>query len=815
MVSWSALPLNTIVIIISLSLFISITLTVILIKIKRYEELGWVIGVFLIILSSVTFIYLVPHEIVDNARIPEDYIWEDEGNIYYWERNTFFFPDELRFKIPAWIAGLLIKREPIEETFVGKEVIHVTKFNKHENKAVIHDALYDENGEIFSVLNDQEEVSEWYEIDTHLKSLEYVNVEAGHMGIPSNIGNQNVIRVGWVESNGQKDGGENVVLVREMRKIKTGYIDGLELAVWQSDVSNTPIVWHGDSYICDETLRLTVNPKTGYIVNVYRHLVLSARLSQFIELYEPESLNNRFVKRYLKASDPIGEGAELIYETTSKSQARHIEETKGLLAQMTYYPIVICVPIFIIGLLLIWRYCGRGYYWKRYKGFEENNTRSTSPTSTTSSPPKSENVYRRRYFGIKKSKRIIAIFIGLILIFASMAYLVQNIPRKGGGWFSFNDDEQLHEEIPPTPPGSNRAIDSGRHILEPTDEGPHHETRGLGPGIFKSLAKREWWYFNVFFNGPGSDLQDWSMIISFNKMAFNDIRFLKRDNMFIVLYDNKGTNYEFNILNQRRGTMTYSGPGVDVAFENCWAKGVYPEWEVHAENPSKNFFADFKYTADFMPVWVEGRSPNLPRSGEDSGDYYIPRCHVEGTILWDGKEYTVYGVGYHDHVWESNIPRFVTKGWDWFNVHFDNGWEMYISKFDVRVLQRDGGALVISPNNRNIVEWRDFKVEYIETRTAAELRTMSYPVKYHISVEDDGMKLDLEITAYNVAEIIFKLGRTGMFEGPFRAKGTFSWDGHTVELNGYGFSEITRVQYLLGGFGIIDRIMERIKDIFN
>ena len=135
-------------------------------------------------------------------------------------------------------------------------------------------------------------------------------------------------------------------------------------------------------------------------------------------------------------------------------------------------------------------------------------------------------------------------------------------------------------------------------------------------------------------------------------MAFNDLRFVKRDNMFIVLYDDKHTNYDFSIRDQRRGTMKYSGPGVDVSFENCWAKGVYPEWEVHAENPSENFFVDLKYTADFIPVWVEGRASNLYKSGESSGDYYIARCHVEGTVNWDGKEYTVHGIGYHDHVWE-------------------------------------------------------------------------------------------------------------------------------------------------------------------
>ncbi len=808
MLPWNALPLNTIGIIIALSLLIPAIITLFLIKIKRYEELGWIIGIFLVILSLITYSYLIPNEIVDNARIPEDYIWEDEGNVYYWERNSVFSQDELD-NLPPTLADIIVRRDPIEKEFVGKEIIHVTDFNKHENKAVVNDAIYDERGEILRVLNGQEEVSEWYEINTHLNNLEYVNVEAGRMGIPSNH-DKNVIRVGWVDSSGRKDGSENVVLVRDMKKIRTGIIDGVDLAVWQSDINNVPIVWHGESYFCDETLRLTVNPQTGYIVNVYRHLVLSASLSQFLAIYEPELLNNRFVKLYLKATDPVGEGAELIYETTEESQTRHIQETQGLLAQITYYPIIICVPMFIIGLLLVWRYCGRGYYWKRYKEYDGNNT-TTHPTPKA----KSENLYTKRYFGYKKSKKVIAIFLGFILIFASMAFLVQNISRGNEGLFSFIDNEPLHDDIPPTPPGSNRAVDSGRHILEPSDEGPHDEPRFPGPGIIQNLFKREWWYFNVFFNGPDSDFKDWSMIISFNKMAFNDLRFVKRDNMFIVLYDDKDTNYDFSIRDQRRGTMKYSGPGVDVSFENCWAKGVYPEWEVHAENPSENFFVDLKYTADFIPVWVEGRASNLYKSGESSGDYYIARCHVEGTVNWDGKEYTVQGIGYHDHVWESLIPRFFTNGWDWFNVHFDNGWEMYISRFDVRFTKKDGRALVLNPNNRNIIEWSDFNIEYVESKSADDLKTMSYPVKFHITAEGDGMYLDLELEAYNIAEVIFRFGRTGMFEGPFRAKGTFSWDGHTVELNGYGFQEITRVQYLLGGFGLVDRIRDRMTDLFN
>jgi hypothetical protein len=71
------------------------------------------------------------------------------------------------------------------------------------------------------------------------------------------------------------------------------------------------------------------------------------------------------------------------------------------------------------------------------------------------------------------------------------------------------------------------------------------------------------------------------------------------------------------------------------------------------------------------------------------------------------------------------------------------------------------------------------------------------------------MILKLDITVNTVQEIVFKLGRTGMFEGPCVAKGTFSWEGNTVELNGYGLSEVTQVKYFFGS--ILDNLFSRFK----
>ena len=348
------------------------------------------------------------------------------------------------------------------------------------------------------------------------------------------------------------------------------------------------------------------------------------------------------------------------------------------------------------------------------------------------------------------------------------------------------------EDNEPTPPGTNRVIDSGRHILELADEGIHKGSR------------REWWYYNVFFNDPDSDLQGYSMIVSFNQMKLGDVRFLKPDNLFILLFDDAGNYYPLSTFNKRRGTLQATGPGVDVTFENSWTKGSYPSWQVHVVNDEKDFVADLDFTADFLPVWVEGRSANLPiASLATGGDYYVPRCKVTGNVSWDGKQYHVGGMGYLDHVWQSVVPRWVSKGWDWANLHFDNGWEMYVSKFGLRTpFKLSFDSIIVSPNNRNITEFNHFDITYTETASPKGLPFMYYPKKLHVEAKRDDMILKLDIEVYNTCENVWKWARIGMFEGPCYAKGTFSWSEYTVELNGYGLSEFTRVKYLFGLPGI-------------
>ena len=184
MIPWNALPWNTIAIIIGLSILIPILLSLVCIRLKRYEDAGFTIGVFLLVLSIVSYGYVIPEQIIHETMLPQNYVWEDTGLIHYWERNSVFSHDENQKQLPVEITSIFSQRPPIYKNFTGKEIIHATAFDTYTKQMMIHDAIYDENGDIFRVINNQEQVSEWYKIDPYLTSLKYVSVRSRTYGNP-------------------------------------------------------------------------------------------------------------------------------------------------------------------------------------------------------------------------------------------------------------------------------------------------------------------------------------------------------------------------------------------------------------------------------------------------------------------------------------------------------------------------------------------------------------------------------------------------------------------------------------------------------
>ena len=352
----------------------------------------------------------------------------------------------------------------------------------------------------------------------------------------------------------------------------------------------------------------------------------------------------------------------------------------------------------------------------------------------------------------------------------------------------------------PTPPPS--FILPSRKAITSDDEGCH----------FKSLlVNREWWYFSAIFDSENSELKNWGIVVSFKHLAYGDLfGELKPDVLTVVLFDDKGNVYG-GVINEKRGTLDATSPGVDLKFKNSWAQGEYPRWHLHAETrdvgDNHRVVIDLDYEAHSLPIWIYDMRFNNSKSKLAS--YAILGCNVSGEITIDGRTYKVKGTGFQEHSWS---PIYVRKssigGWDWIQLKLDNGWIIYISKFypSSKLLSKMDpfGKLIITPDGESITEFRTFCLDakskekiFLFTKFPARF-SLSAKKTHNILLERIDLKLNLEIETTSTFQKVWKFPTyVGFKMGGCKATGTISWleDGEekSLDLSGVGTIWTTRL----------------------
>ncbi len=246
-------------------------------------------------------------------------------------------------------------------------------------------------------------------------------------------------------------------------------------------------------------------------------------------------------------------------------------------------------------------------------------------------------------------------------------------------------EQQEIPEIEPEPelPIPPESLTAGyMRAVSPEDEGLHYDTLSVC---------REWWYYSVIFN-EDSQLAGWTATISFNHMARSDLLGTSKPDMFVfTLHGPNGEEYG-GLINKERGfgilkqpTLQAKTPGVGVKFEDSWAEGSAPEWFVHAEDNdidmNHDIILDLSFFAPNDPIWTIGDKA-LTKNTQNLASYVFLGCNVSGTVQIDGKEYTVEGIGQHEHTWSPNVvTKILVNGWDWAYIKLDNGWNLYYSTY--------------------------------------------------------------------------------------------------------------------------------------
>jgi len=364
----------------------------------------------------------------------------------------------------------------------------------------------------------------------------------------------------------------------------------------------------------------------------------------------------------------------------------------------------------------------------------------------------------------------------------------------------------------PIPRLPSSLIPGNMRDVSPEDEGVHFDS---------ILNDREWWYWTVVFS-KDSELPGWAATIGFCHLAWGDLRgTFKPDMLVVTLHSPDGKEYG-GMINKERGgvlglglfgdnTLEASTPGVDVEYEDSWARGEAPIWHVHAEDndidEENEIVIDLDYFAPSPAYWTQ--STRLVDKGEGcAASYVFFGCEVSGTVKLDGLEFKVEGIGSHEHSWSPGILKVLIKGWDWCHMTLDNGWNIYYSKYYLSrqivstgtskvnpisslIITTDQGETLTPLENIDIIIKESDKLFLLlemptELGIIAKPKTLNQPLLKSLDIY-----LNIDILTDNTYEKTWKFPTyIGMKVGLNAVSGKIKWsddDGdHEIELNGLG-----------------------------
>lgn len=344
-----------------------------------------------------------------------------------------------------------------------------------------------------------------------------------------------------------------------------------------------------------------------------------------------------------------------------------------------------------------------------------------------------------------------------------------------------------------------------RQVVAPSDEGRHYDIKLLDP--LRNI--REWWTWTAVFD-KNSDLADWTITISFMHLSRGDLGFtLKPDVMVLTLHSPDGKEYG-GIINKERGLGLFNKPtleagtrGVDLKFEDSWAQGQQPSWDLYIVSgdidPDHNIIVDVNCFVKSDPIWTH--STGLFDKGDSNiASYIFFGMQMSGTIEIDGKKYNVDGIGHHHHTWSTGILNHVIKGWDFCHMKLENGWNIYYSKYYLYPSERSetkeskinplANIIITADNGETITELKDIN---IQTNSEDIFRNIKIPVTIDVQAEPSlsqtflktyGIELDVSIEKDNVYERVFNsIPKVGMNVGRTNINGNIIWYEDNIEYN--------------------------------
>lgn len=249
-----------------------------------------------------------------------------------------------------------------------------------------------------------------------------------------------------------------------------------------------------------------------------------------------------------------------------------------------------------------------------------------------------------------------------------------------------------------------------------------------------SLNFAEWWYFDAIFDNNYSaqitiyvfGVLTIKYIISEVNIYKNGINVLTRQEYFI--FDDLFLSKEkpFIIIN---GKQLINGYIDDLS--NHWTYDVTLD------------FVDASIDLHFIGK-SKGWKGDLPIGG---WAVILPKAEVCGKLNFNNMEYTVKGIGYHDHNWGMNLLDLLHFGWYWGRINSDNltiVWFMILNtKFDSEnlcVISKDEGGYINIEPKYIYFSAKNFNLDFI----------WLFPNSFDLKVDKNDIYLSIVMNAQSI-----------------------------------------------------------------
>ncbi|MFW9080173.1 lipocalin-like domain-containing protein [Pseudomonas sp. P2757] len=226
--------------------------------------------------------------------------------------------------------------------------------------------------------------------------------------------------------------------------------------------------------------------------------------------------------------------------------------------------------------------------------------------------------------------------------------------------------------------------------------------------------------------------------------------------------------------------------GVQLAPFDAWiddwrfvSQASDPLTDLQLSARDKNFSYQLRLTSS-RPLVLQGDKGFSQKSEQGQASYYYsqPFFQASGTLVIDGKSYSVSGPAWLDREWSSQPLTANQTGWDWFSLHLDSGEHVML----YRMRQKEGapyltGTWIAADGRAETLHAGQIKLTAQDTVTVSG---RSMPVRWTIAIPSK--RLDITLDALN-PQAWMDL-RIPYWEGPVRLSGSHGGRGY-LEMTGY------------------------------